>query len=93
MLPVVKGDRVTVKQIAAYGVVTFIVSLMPFLLPQVGWIYVGTATVLSAILLGMCVQLYRDVTRPKASRLFHFSMLYLALLFLFFAIDRTVVMG
>jgi protoheme IX farnesyltransferase len=93
MLPVVKGDRVTVKQIAAYGVLTFIVSLLPFLLPQVGWIYAGTAAVLSAILLGMCVQLYREVTRPKASRLFHYSMLYLALLFLMFAIDRTVVMG
>lgn len=93
MLPVVKGDRVTVKQIAAYGVLTFIVSLLPFLLPQVGWIYAGTAVVLSAILLGMCIQLYREVTRPKASRLFHYSMLYLALLFLMFAIDRAVVMG
>jgi protoheme IX farnesyltransferase len=92
MLPVVKGDRVTVAQIAAYGVLTFIVSLLPFLLPQVGWIYAGTAVVLSAILLGMCVQLYRDVTRSKASRLFHYSMVYLALLFLMLAIDRTVVM-
>lgn len=93
MLPVVKGDRNTVAQIAGYGVLTFVVSLLPMLLPKVGWIYAGGATVLSAILLGMCVELYRDVTRPKAVRLFHFSMIYLALLFLVLAIDRTVVMG
>jgi protoheme IX farnesyltransferase len=93
MLPCVKGNRHTVVQIALYGVGTFFVSLLPFLLPQVGWIYAVSATVLSAVLLAMCVQLYRDISRPKASRLFHYSMLYLALLFLMLAIDRTVVMG
>jgi protoheme IX farnesyltransferase len=93
MLPCVKGDRHTVIQIAMYGVVTFIVSLLPFLLPKVGWIYAGTAVVLNAILLYLCVELYRRIDRPRASRLFHYSMLYLALLFLMFAVDRAVVMS
>ncbi|MEZ0326908.1 MAG: heme o synthase [Fimbriimonas sp.] len=93
MLPVVKGDRNTVTQITAYGVLTFIVTLMPFLLPQVGWIYVGTALILNVILLYFCVKLYNHIDRPQASRLFHYSMLYLAILFLMFAVDRTVVMG
>jgi protoheme IX farnesyltransferase len=92
MLPCVKGDRQTVKQIALYGAGTFLASLLPLMVPQVGWIYATAAVGLSAWLFWMCVQLYRDITRPKASRLFHFSMLYLALLFLMFAIDRTVVM-
>ncbi len=93
MLPVVKGDRNTVTQITAYGVLTFIVTLMPFLLPQVGWIYVGTALILNVILLYYCIRLYQHVDRPRASKLFHYSMLYLAILFLMFAVDRTVVVG
>lgn len=93
MLPVVKGDRYTVIQIAVYGVITFAVSMIPFLMPQVGWIYGGAAIVLNAILLYYCVELYRQIDRPRASRLFHYSMLYLALLFLMFAVDRAVVMS
>ena len=91
MLPVVKGDRNTVIQIAIYSVVTFIVTLIPFLLPQVGWIYTGTAIVLNLILLYHCAILYRNASRPAASRLFHYSMIYLAILFLMLAVDRTVV--
>jgi len=93
MLPVVKGDRYTVVQIIIYGVITLVVSLFPFLLPKVGWIYAGAAIVLNAILLYLCVELYRQVDRPRASRLFHYSMIYLALLFLMFAIDRAVVLS
>jgi len=91
MLPVVKGDRNTVTQIAIYSAITFVVTLVPFLLPQVGWIYAGTAIVLNVILLYHCAQLYRHTSRPMASKLFHYSMVYLAILFLMFAIDRTIV--
>lgn len=90
MLPCVKGDRYTVKQIAYYGATTFLVSLLPLLQAQTGWIYASAAILLSGALFWMCVQLYRETTRPRASRLFHFSMLYLALLFLMLAIDRGV---
>jgi len=91
MLPVVKGDRNTVTQIAIYAVITFAVSLIPFLMPQVGWIYAGTAVVLNVFLLYLCVQLYRQTSRPRASKLFHYSMVYLAILFLMLAVDRAVV--
>jgi len=91
MLPVVKGDRNTVIQIGIYAVITFAVSLVPFLMPQVGWIYAGTAVVLNVILLYLCLQLYRQTSRPRASKLFHYSMVYLAILFLMLAVDRAVV--
>jgi len=93
MLPVVKGERYTVIQIGMYGIITIIVSMLPFLLPRVGWIYAGTSIVLNAILIYLCIDLYRQVDRPRASRLFHYSMLYLAILFLMFAVDRAVVMA
>jgi protoheme IX farnesyltransferase len=91
MLPVVKGDRNTVLQIAGYTVLTVVVTLLPFALPNVGWIYVGAAVILNAILVQRCVRLVQIIDRPRASSLFHYSMLYLALLFAGFAIDRTVV--
>jgi len=91
MLPVVKGDRYTVIQIGAYGVITAIVTLIPWLFPRVGWIYGLSAIVLNVLLLIYCVRLYRSIDRPRASGLFHYSMLYLAILFFMFAVDRFVV--
>ncbi len=92
MLPVVKGEKTTVIQIGWYTLVTVIISMLPFMLPAVGWIYVVSAGLLNAVLVYYFAQLRAQVARPQASRLFHYSMLYLALLFLFLAIDRVVVM-
>ncbi len=89
MLPVIRGDRVTVIQISMYTVLTVIVSVLPFLQNEAGWIYLGSAMVLNAVLVLRCLQLYRTTARPQASSLFHYSMLYLALLFLVIAIDRA----
>jgi protoheme IX farnesyltransferase len=89
MLPVVKGDRYTVIQIALYAVVTAAVSLAPILLGASPY-YGLAALVLNAVLLRGCARLYRQVDRPGASSLFHYSMLYLALLFLALAVDFSV---
>lgn len=94
MLPVVKGDRATAIQILVYGVVTAAVSLAPALitsggLPVVREIYVIGAILLNAPLLLLCVRLLKNTDRPAAFGLFKYSMVYLALLFLLFAVDRT----
>jgi protoheme IX farnesyltransferase len=86
----VKGERYTVIQIACYAVITAVVTLIPMLLPQVGWIYGGAAVVLNVLLIGYCIRLYKTIDRPRASGLFHYSMLYLAILFLMLAVDRLV---
>ncbi len=90
MLPVVKGDRVTVKQIGFYTVITVIVSLLPFVQQQAQAIYLVGAVLLNAYLVKMYWQLRSHTDRPHASALFHYSMLYLALLFAFLAVDRSV---
>ncbi|HLO97900.1 MAG TPA: heme o synthase, partial [Fimbriimonas sp.] len=93
MLPVVKGNRVTVIQIGVYMVATIITTMVPLGFPQVGWIYGICAFVLNLILIRSFWRLWQDIEdRPRASGLFHYSMLYLAILFLGFAIDRVVVM-
>jgi heme o synthase len=88
MLPVVRGDRTTVVQIAMYAVLTVAVTLMPVFGRHVGWLYVASAVVLNVILAIRCVQLYKNTDRPRAVGLYKFSMLYLALLFLMLAVDQ-----
>lgn len=93
MLPVAKGDKATVDQIFFYTIITVLVTFAPFILPGVGWTYFGAAALLNILLVVKCLKLRQGVDRPRASGLFHYSMLYLALLFLVFAIDRVVVLG
>jgi heme o synthase len=94
MLPVVRGDRVTVIQIGFYTLLTVAISILPLLLHEangraaVGPFYLGVAALLNAVLMLRSLQLYRQPDRPHARSLFHYSMLYLALLFLAMAVDR-----
>lgn len=90
MLPVVRGERETVVQIGLYSLLTIAVTLAPLWQPRVGWIYGSAAVLLNMGLVYMFLPLWRQVNRPRAFALFKYSMLYLALLFLAFAIDRSV---
>ena len=88
MLPVVKGDRYTVTQIGLYAVVTVACSFAPLLLGA-GIGYAIVAFGLNLVLARGCVRLYQHIDKPHASSLFHYSMIYLALLFLALAIDAS----
>ncbi|HEY0867324.1 MAG TPA: heme o synthase [Fimbriimonas sp.] len=93
MLPLVKGDRNTAVQIFVYAALTCVATMAPFFaFANVGWLYAISAGLLNAVLIAYSLKLYRQVDRPRASALFHYSMLYLALLFVALAVDRTVVM-
>lgn len=89
MLPVLRGERATAVQIGLYAIVTVVVTFVPLAMREVGWLYVVSAVALNAVLLWKSYQLLREPVRPRASWLFHYSMLYLALLFLAMAIDRA----
>ena len=52
--------------------------------------YIIGAILLNLVLVRKVADLRRDITRPKASSLFHYSMIYLALLFLAMAVDRAL---
>ena len=90
MLPVTRGDRETARQILWYTVVLVAVTLAPVALGTFGLVYGLSALVLGAAFLWLAVQLRRTMTRPAAVRLFHFSLLYLALLLVAMAIDTVV---
>lgn len=91
MLPVVKGERYTVLQIALYAVLTALISALPLLQPHVGTVYLIAIGLLNLMLFVRTAQLFLSPQRPQALRLYKFSMAYLALLFLVLAVDRAIV--
>jgi len=88
MLPVVRGERETTRQIVGYSAV-----LVAFTLAVGFWfgpVYVGAAVVLGGLFLWFAWQLRRDPSRRRAALLFHYSLLYLALLFVAAAVNPVV---
>jgi protoheme IX farnesyltransferase len=90
MLPVVMGERITVLQIGLYAILTAVISILPLMQGEVHWIYFGAALLLNGVLLLRSLQLYQHPDRPRAVALFHYSMVYLALLFLMMALDKAI---
>jgi protoheme IX farnesyltransferase len=87
MLPVVRGDRETAKQIVWYSLVLVAVTLLPFAWHTAGLFYLVAALLLGALFLRLAWRLQRDTTTVRAGALFRYSLLYLALLFVALAID------
>jgi protoheme IX farnesyltransferase len=87
MLPVVRGDRETARQIVFYSVVLVAVTLLPFAWQTVGVVYLAAALLLGAVFLRLAWRLRRETTPARARALFRFSLMYLALLFVLMALD------
>ncbi len=90
MLPVVRGDRETARQILLYSVVLVGVTVVPFLWGALGALYLAAALALGAVFLALAWRLRRETAPARASGLFHYSLLYLALLFVAVALDPVL---
>jgi protoheme IX farnesyltransferase len=90
MLPSVVGDKQTIAQILLYAGITAAVSLLPVLQGLVGIVYIVAAAGLGTVLLARGLRLWRNHDRANARSMYLYSMLYLALLFLAMAVDRSV---
>ncbi len=90
MLPVVRGERETTKQIALYSGVLVAVTASPFLWGTLGLPYLVAALALGAVFFVLALGLRREPTPRRAALLFHFSLLYLALLFAAMAVDAAL---
>jgi protoheme IX farnesyltransferase len=88
MLPVVRGERETARQILLYTVLLTGVTVLPFLAGSFGATYLTIALVLDAAFLVFAVQLVRGATRPAARNVFLYSLAYLALVFAAIGLDR-----
>jgi protoheme IX farnesyltransferase len=87
MLPVVRGDDETARQIVWYSLVLVAVTLLPFAWHTAGVAYLVAAVLLGAIFLRFAWRLRRETTTARAGALFRYSLLYLALLFVALALD------
>jgi heme o synthase len=90
MLPVVRGERETARQILLYTLLLVGVSLLPFAAGSFGWLYLACALLLGGAFLVLAVRLVRDSSsRIAARQAFLYSLLYLALMFLAIGADRV----
>lgn len=90
MLPVVAAPRRVANQILWYSVATVVASLALVPVAPMGWIYSVSALLLGLVFIWEAVALRQRTLRgedPRPMRLFHWSITYLALLFLVVAID------
>ena len=90
MLPVVAGDREATRQILRYSFLMVAVTLLPAAIGISGWAYVAAAVILGAQFLRLARSLLRDPVPARAGALFHYSLLYLALLFVAMALDAAL---
>ncbi|MBA2475302.1 MAG: protoheme IX farnesyltransferase [Actinobacteria bacterium] len=87
MLPVVRGERETTRQILLYSLGLVAVTLLPLAWSMFGLVYALAALSLGATFVVLAWQLRREATPRRAAILFHFSLAYLALLFVAMAVD------
>jgi protoheme IX farnesyltransferase len=90
MLPVVRGEEVTRRQIVVYAVILVAFTLLPAATGFLGAFYAAAAVLLGAAFVGLAVRLLRHPSRPAALRLYLSSLAYLALLFCAMAADRVI---
>jgi heme o synthase len=94
MLPVVKGEERTKFEMLAYTLILLPLTIMPALFGALGAFYALAAAILDARLLWYCIRLLRDRSiNPIAWRMYRYSLLYLALLFVAMGIDRALPFG
>jgi protoheme IX farnesyltransferase len=81
MLPVVRGERETRRQILLYSVLLYAVSQLPFCAGAFGATYLVASVLLGAAFIYGAARLVRQPERRTALRLYLFSLAYLAALF------------
>jgi protoheme IX farnesyltransferase len=90
MLPVVKGDAETYRQIILYTVVLVVASLLLFVTGSMGYLYLVFALAAGLGLLGLTIWLWQKRTMKAARTVFWFSNYYLAIMFAVMAIDHIL---
>jgi protoheme IX farnesyltransferase len=90
MLPVVRGETETRRQILLYTILLYAVTQLPFCAGGLGVAYLIPSMALGAAFIYFAARLLRSADRRWALRTYLFSLAYLALLFASMAIDAHV---
>ncbi len=81
MMPVVRGERETRRQILLYTLLLYAISQLPFCAGAFGGVYLGVSMALGIVFVAGAVMLYRRADRRSALKLYLYSLAYLALIF------------
>ena len=87
MMPVVRGEVETRRQILLYTVLLAVLTMLPVLFGFFGMIYATVAGVLGVAFIAFAVRLQRLGDRRSALRTYLYSLAHLALLFIAMVID------
>jgi protoheme IX farnesyltransferase len=90
MLPVVRGEEETRRQILMYSLVLFAATMLLVPVGHMGWVYSAAAAVLGGTFVHRALRLWRRPSPALAVKLFHLSILYLGLLFAAVAVDAVL---
>ena len=90
MMPVVRGATATAQQVFIYALALTALTAVPFLTGTFGVIYLAAAIGLGAVLCALTWRLRVESVPARAAVLFHYSLLYLALLFVAVALDAVI---
>src|SRR5713226_1567285 len=90
MLPVVKGEAETRRQILLYSLLLLALTLMLFVMGIMGYFYLAGAVILGGGLVYLAIRLWRDQSKKWARTLFWYSNMYLAAIFAIMVLDRVI---
>ena len=95
MAPLVWGERETMHQMVWYTVILLVLTLLPVLFGAFGLLYLISAVVLGAVLMGGVLRILFAARAGTpwsgpAWWVYKYSLLYLALLFVAMAVDRAI---
>ncbi len=88
MLPVVKGEAATYRQILLYTVLLTATTLPLFFIHTLGYLYLVAALLLGGGMIVLAIRLMRIRTLKEARSVFWFSNYYLALIFAAMVVDH-----
>jgi protoheme IX farnesyltransferase len=87
MLPVIAGDQETHRQITLYSILLALISIVPVFLGLLGPVYLVAALALNGVFVWQAIAIQRNPSNGNIWRLYRYSLLYLALLFLAMGVD------
>jgi heme o synthase len=87
MLPVVSEEKKSVRIIAGTTMMMVLFSILPFFFNQFGQIYLITASIFGAIMMGLSLWLLLKPTERASWTVFKFSSPYLTAIFIAFIVD------
>jgi heme o synthase len=90
MMPVARGAEVTRIQILLYSIQLVVLTLLPMPFRMLGNFYLVAAVLLGTGLLIYSVRLIREMTKVAARRMYKYTTMYLAMLFLAMILDQIL---